>query len=228
MRRIIETLSTRMAMLTFAMSILVSASCNDSQGAAPKGNSKKEKETMNDTNNTKLATFGAGCFWCVEAVFERLEGVESVESGYCNGTVKNPTYEQVCSGTTGHAEVIQIRFSPDRISFETLLEVLFATHDPTTKNRQGNDFGTQYRSGVFYHDEKQKEQAEKFIKKLGEAREFRRPIVTEVTKLDKFYEAEKYHQDYFRLNPNQGYCRALIPPKLKKLEKKFKDKLKNE
>jgi peptide-methionine (S)-S-oxide reductase len=228
MRRIIETQSTRLVMLTFALAIIIGVSYNDTQGAAPKGNSEKENETMNDTKNTELATFGAGCFWCVEAVFERLDGVESVESGYCNGTVKNPTYEQVCSGTTGHAEVTQIRFNPDKISFETLLEVLFATHDPTTKNRQGNDFGTQYRSGVYFHDDKQKKQAEQFIKKLDASGEFKKPIVTEVTKIDKFYEAEDYHQDYFRLNPNQGYCRAMIPPKLKKLEKKFKDKLKND
>jgi peptide-methionine (S)-S-oxide reductase len=173
-----------------------------------------------------MATFAAGCFWCVEAVFKMLDGVQRVESGYMGGQTDNPTYEQVCTGKTGHAEVIQITFDSDKISFKDLLEVFWKTHDPTTLNRQGNDKGTQYRSAVFYHNTKQKELAEKYKQELNEAKAFPNPIVTEITEVSKMYVAEDYHQDYFALNQSNPYCRAVIPPKLEKLKKVFGDKLK--
>ena len=168
-----------------------------------------------------VAIFGAGCFWCVEAIFSQLEGVNSVISGYCNGTTKNPTYESICSGNTGHAEVCKIDFNPDIITFEELLTVFFQTHDPTTLNRQGADVGTQYRSGIFYINEEQKNISEKFIKNISD--NFTNPIVTEVSKLDTFYEAENYHQDYYKNNTNAPYCRFVIKPKLDKF---LKDKTK--
>lgn len=174
----------------------------------------------------QTATFGAGCFWCVEAVFELLDGVKSVESGYCNGEVPNPTYEQVCTGQTGHAEVIRLTYDPSVISFEELLEVFWTTHDPTTLNRQGADYGTQYRSGVYYHTEEQKQLAEAYKKKLNDEKVFGDPVVTEIVKAAKFYPAEGYHQDYFELNPTKGYCRAVIHPKIDKVHKFFADKLK--
>lgn len=174
---------------------------------------------------TAQATFGGGCFWCTEAVFERLAGVHSVESGYAGGSAPDPTYEQVCNGNTGHAEVIRINFDPSIISFDDLLEVFFATHDPTTLNRQGNDRGTQYRSVVFYHDEGQRESAEACIRKLTEEGEYADPIVTEISPLTNYFPAENYHQDFYRLNPAQPYCSAVIPPKLAKLQKRFADKL---
>ncbi len=169
-------------------------------------------------NQTEKATLGAGCFWCVEAVFERLEGVQSVEAGYAGGTKPNPTYQDVLTGTTGHAEVAQITFDPSKISYEQLLEMFWKSHDPTTLNRQGPDVGTQYRSMIFYHDEKQKEVAEKA--KTQAAKKFRDPIVTEIQPLTHFYEAENYHQDYYRNNPNAPYCRIVIKPKLEKLDHK--------
>jgi len=163
-----------------------------------------------------IAVFGAGCFWCVEAIFSQLDGVENVISGYCNGTTINPTYESICSGNTSHAEVCKIFFNPDIISFEKLLVALFQTHDSTTLNRQGSDTGTQYRSAIFYIDDNQKSVAENFIKKLTEEKIFNNPIITEITKLDIFYEAENYHQDYYKNNKNTPYCRAVIKPKLDK------------
>jgi peptide-methionine (S)-S-oxide reductase len=172
-----------------------------------------------------LATFGAGCFWCVEAAFQQLKGVSSVVSGYSGGTVKNPTYEQVCTGRTGHAEVCQIEFDPEKISYEELLEVFFEIHDPTTLNRQGNDVGTQYRSVVFYHDENQKKIAEEVKAELDAKGIWKNPIVTEITSFTEFHKAEEYHQDYFRNNPNQPYCRVVIKPKIDKFEKVFKLKL---
>lgn len=177
-------------------------------------------------SETQTATFGAGCFWCVEAVFELLDGVKTVESGYCNGEVENPTYEQVCSGQTGHAEVIRLTYDPSVISFEELLEVFWTTHDPTTLNRQGADYGTQYRSGVYFHTEEQKQIAEAYKKKLNDENTFGDPVVTEIVKAAKFYPAEGYHQDYFELNPTKGYCRAVIHPKVDKVHKLFADKLK--
>ncbi|MEL7496328.1 MAG: peptide-methionine (S)-S-oxide reductase MsrA [Planctomycetota bacterium] len=174
----------------------------------------------------ETATFGAGCFWCVEAVFQQLEGVEKVKSGYMGGSVENPTYKEVCGGTTGHAEVIQVEFDANVIGFDDLLQVFWKTHDPTTLNRQGADVGTQYRSAVFFHSESQKELAEMYKKKLNEAKAFPNPIVTEVTEASKFYVAEDYHQNYFNNNQGNPYCRAVIPPKLEKLKKVFGDKLK--
>ena len=165
----------------------------------------------------RLATFGGGCFWCVEAVFERLPGVLSVTSGYAGGRKENPTYKEVCGGDTGHAEVIQIRFDPDRISYERLLEVFWEAHDPTTLNRLGNDEGTQYRSIVLYHDDAQRAAAEKSKQAAG--KRFAQPIVTEIVPLTRFYPAEGYHQDYYRNNASAPYCRAVIRPKLEKLEK---------
>jgi methionine-S-sulfoxide reductase len=167
--------------------------------------------------NEELATFGAGCFWCVEAVLEQLDGVKNVASGYMGGRVENPTYEQVCSNTTGHAEVVQVTFDPERISYEKLLEYFWKLHDPTTLNRQGNDVGTQYRSVIFYHSESQREAAERSKKAMDASGTFGSPIVTEITKASTFYPAEKYHQDYYRLNKQKPYCQYVITPKLKKL-----------
>jgi len=174
----------------------------------------------------EIATLANGCFWCTEAIFQRLNGVEKVTSGYSGGKVKNPSYNEVTSGETGHAEVIQIQFNPSVITFQEILDVFFATHDPTTLNRQGYDVGTQYRSAIFYHSTAQKEVAEAFIKALTEAKVFDKKIVTEVTAFDAFYEAEAYHQNYYNNNKNQGYCVAVINPKLDKFIKKYKDKLK--
>lgn len=175
-----------------------------------------------------LATFGAGCFWCVEAVFMDLNGVESVVSGYSGGHVDNPTYKQVCAGTTGHAEVIQVRYDPTVISFEELLEVFWKTHDPTTLNRQGADVGTQYRSAIFYHDEEQKRLAEAYKQKLDASGAFVDPIVTEIVTFEKFYPAEDYHQNYFNQNESQPYCAFVIRPKVDKFRQVFGNKLKAE
>jgi peptide-methionine (S)-S-oxide reductase len=172
------------------------------------------------------ATFGAGCFWCTEAVFQQLKGVHSVVSGYSGGSVKNPTYEQVCSGTTGCAEVIQITFDPKVISFADLLEVFWKTHDPTTRNRQGNDRGPQYRSVIFYHSLEQKEPAERYKQKLDAAEAFTAPIVTEIVPFAEFYPAEANHQNYFLDHSRQPYCTVIIRPKLEKFQQVFKDKLK--
>lgn len=172
------------------------------------------------------ATFGGGCFWCVEAVFEEMNGVNEVISGYEGGKSKAPTYDEVCSGRTGHAEVCLVKYDPEVVSFEKLLQVFFTTHDPTTLNRQGNDIGTQYRSAIFYHDEEQKKTAEEIIAKLDEAKAFKDKIVTEVVPTTKFYVAEDYHQDYFANNPGNRYCAYVIPPKLAKLKKVFGEDLK--
>lgn len=181
---------------------------------------------LSSSAQRETATFGNGCFWCTEAIFKSLKGVETVESGYSGGKIKNPTYREVCSGLTGHAEVIQITFDPSVISYDELLEVFWQTHDPTTLNRQGADVGTQYRSAIFYHSPEQKEAAEKYKAELNKQKVFDKPIVTEITPFDKFYKAEDYHQDYYANNPNQGYCKIVIVPKLEKFKKVFKDKLK--
>lgn len=173
----------------------------------------------------QTATLGAGCFWCVEAVFQRLEGVVSVTSGYSGGTAEKPSYKQVCTGTTGHAEACQIKFDPKKISYVDLLEVFWKTHDPTTLNKQGADEGTQYRSAIFYHNDEQRRLAEEYKKKLDESGAFDKPIVTEITPFKNFYPAEDYHKDYFNTNPGQSYCRVVIAPKVEKFEKAFKDKL---
>ena len=176
--------------------------------------------------NTEVATFGAGCFWCVEAVFQELKGVMQVQSGYMGGDAPNPTYREVCSGTTGYAEVTQITFDPSVISYEELMEVLWTTHDPTTLNRQGADAGTQYRSAIFYHNESQKNQAEK-SKAETAPKLWDKTIVTQIVPADIFYPAEDYHQDYYANNPNAGYCQIVINPKIQKVRTKFSDKLKN-
>src|SRR5215510_3533056 len=176
----------------------------------------------------EIATLAGGCFWCLEAVFDELNGVEQVESGYTGGHLANPTYRQVCSGATGHAEVVQIRFDPSIISFRDLLRVFFTIHDPTTLNRQGADIGTQYRSAIFYHTAEQKTVAEQVIKEINEARIWNNPIVTEVTMLSEFYPAEEYHRDYFLRNPDQPYCRAVIEPKVAKFRKSFIEKMKRD
>src|SRR5687768_3317526 len=184
--------------------------------------------TMNNTIKTDTATFANGCFWCTEAIFEELDGVISATSGYIGGQTENPTYKEVCSGQTGHAECLQIVYDPSKISFDELLEVFWETHDPTTLNRQGADVGTQYRSGIFYHNNEQKEKAEKYKAALDKSGAFDKPIVTEITPASKFYPAENYHQQYFENNENENpYCQMVIRPKLDKFRKVFKDKLKN-
>ncbi len=182
---------------------------------------------MSNGEKKDMAVFGGGCFWCTEAVFDELRGVTSVVSGYAGGSTKNPTYEQVCSGGTGHAEVIRIEFDSTEISFRDLMTVFFATHDPTTLNRQGNDVGTQYRSAIFYADAQQKQEAEAFIKELNDSKAFGKPVVTTVEPLGEFYEAEDYHQKYYANNPYQPYCQYMIPPKLSKLHKQFGELLKS-
>lgn len=174
----------------------------------------------------EIAVFGGGCFWCTEAVFTRLRGVESVESGYCGGNTENPTYEQVSGGNTGHAEAIRIQFDPKNIAYQDLLNVFFATHDPTTLNQQGNDIGTQYRSSIFYTTPQQRDEAQAFIQELNNSETFVNPIVTEVTALTKFYPAESYHQRYYELNESKPYCSFVISPKIAKLRAKFAPLLK--
>lgn len=197
------------------------------------------KQTLPDTtklimDNTtqaskkEIATFANGCFWCTEAIFEELEGVSGATSGYTGGATVNPTYKEVCSGQTGHAEALQIVYDPNKISFDELLEVFWQTHDPTTLNRQGADVGTQYRSAIFYHTEEQKQKAEKYKAELNKSGAFDRPIVTEITAFSKFYPAEDYHQQYFENNENTNpYCKIAIRPKLDKFRKVFKEKLKH-
>jgi peptide-methionine (S)-S-oxide reductase len=180
------------------------------------------------SDRLETATLGAGCFWCVEAVFQDLKGVHRVVSGYAGGEVVNPTYQQVCTGNTGHAEVIQITFDPEVISFMDLLYVFWRTHDPTTLNRQGPDVGTQYRSAIFYHTEEQKAAAEKSKRETDASDLWPNPIVTEITSFSQFYPAEEYHHDYYRRNPNQMYCRMVIDPKVRKFRKEFQHKLKDE
>jgi peptide-methionine (S)-S-oxide reductase len=180
---------------------------------------------MESNMATETVTLGAGCFWCIEAIYQELKGVHSVTSGYSGGDVDNPTYYQVCSGSTGHAEVAQVVFDPDVISFEMILDVFWRTHDPTTLNRQGPDAGTQYRSAVFYHTEEQREIAEKSKRETDASGLWKDPIVTEITPFTKFFEAEAQHQDFYRTNPNQPYCFVMIDPKIQKLRKDFKDQV---
>ena len=187
---------------------------------------QQQENSAQTPSRKEIATLAGGCFWCLEAVFDELKGVESVESGYAGGATANPSYEQVCAGTTGHAEVVQIAFDPAVVSFKEILEVFFVIHDPTTLNRQGNDAGTQYRSAIFYHSPEQKAQAEQVIKNLDGARIWNSPIVTEVVPAQTFYRAEGYHQDYFLRNPVQPYCMLVVAPKVAKLRKHFLAKLK--
>ena len=187
----------------------------------------------NDNGNTRpdgkaSATLAGGCFWCLEAVYVELEGVEKVVSGYAGGAIPNPSYEQVCSGRTGHAEIVQVTFDPGVVTYEDLLGVFFTIHDPTTLNRQGNDVGTQYRSAIFYHDDEQKADAEQAIREITEARIWSRPIVTEIVPLTDFYAAEAYHQDYFKNNPYQPYCQVVVAPKVAKFRKQYFSRLKKQ
>jgi peptide-methionine (S)-S-oxide reductase len=184
------------------------------------------KKTDMSEKQTETATFGTGCFWCTEAIFQQLEGVEQVTSGYSGGHVENPTYEQVCDKSTGHAECLNIVYDPAKISFDELLAAFWQSHDPTTLNKQGNDVGPQYRSVIFYHNEEQKAKAEKYKKELNESGAFNNPIVTTLEPFTKFYPAEDYHQNYYRSNGGQPYCYYVIKPKVEKFQKVFKDKLK--
>jgi len=181
---------------------------------------------MIESQNIEIATLGSGCFWCTEAVFEGLKGVVSAESGYSGGFVKNPSYREVCNGVTGHAEVVQLRFDASLISYGQILEIFFNTHDPTTLNQQGADVGTQYRSVIFYHNQSQKEIAEKTIQDLSKSSAFNKPIVTQINAFTAFYKAEDYHQDYFANNPEASYCSYVIRPKIDKFRKNYSDKLK--
>ena len=180
--------------------------------------SEKETTQARESSSRETATLGAGCFWCIEAVLEQIEGISDVTSGYMGGTIENPTYEQICTGLTGHAEVVQVTFDPKIIDFAAVLEHFWTLHDPTTLNRQGNDVGTQYRSAIFYHSREQRQIAEKSVNEKNEKGIFHSPIVTEITEVEKFYPAEKYHQDYYRNNKAAPYCRSVITPKLEKLD----------
>jgi peptide-methionine (S)-S-oxide reductase len=202
--------------------VLIAAACHSST---------TQKTSMSDENipagtKTDTATFATGCFWCTEAIFQELKGVLKVTSGYSGGTVPNPSYEEVCTGATGHAECLNIIYDPQQISFDELLEVFWESHDPTSLNRQGNDVGTQYRSAIFYHNAEQQQKAEAYKAKLDKSGAYDKPIVTEITAFTKFYPAENYHQDYYRLHGSQPYCSFVIRPKVEKFEKVFKDKLK--
>jgi peptide-methionine (S)-S-oxide reductase len=184
-------------------------------------------QQSNPTNGQReVATLAGGCFWCLEAVYDQLKGVSAVESGYAGGHVTNPTYQAVCNGTTGHAEVVQVTFDPNEVSYGDLLKVFFTIHDPTTLNRQGNDVGTQYRSAIYYHSPEQKTVAEQVINELGEAQMWQNPIVTEIVPISNYYRAEDYHQEYFENNPNQPYCRAVVAPKVAKFRKYYFEQLK--
>ncbi len=185
-----------------------------------------EDNRSNGSSRAEVATLGGGCFWCLEPVYEELRGVEKVESGYSGGGVPDPTYRQICTGTTGHAEVVQVTFDPDVVSFREILEVFFTIHDPTTLNRQGADVGTQYRSAIFYHSDEQREIAEEVISEIEAEGVWSSPIVTEVTPFDTYYRAEDYHQEYFRNNGFQPYCQVIIAPKVAKFRKQYLEKLK--
>jgi peptide-methionine (S)-S-oxide reductase len=214
------------ALLAFAMQLSACAQNNNYE----KSNTFKKMNNNNPAtqqHKTEVATFAAGCFWCVEAQYQQLKGVEKVESGYIGGHIENPTYKQVCTGETGHAEACNIYYDPAIISYDELLAAFWIAHDPTQLNRQGNDVGTQYRSAIFYHNEEQKQKAEEYKKKLDEEKAFSGPIVTEITPYTKFYKAEDYHQNYYNDNPSQGYCVFVVKPKMEKFRKVFQDKLKD-
>jgi len=214
----------RILVLLFSMVIAsCNAQVNERKGSMDHGVTNLLVSNM---DSMEIATFGAGCFWCVEAVFQQIKGVDTVVSGYMGGKIPNPTYREICSGLTGHAEVIQIKFDPRVVGFADLLKVFWGTHDPTTLNRQGADVGTQYRSAVFYHNQLQRELAENIKKELDAAGAYSNPIVTEITAATTFYKAEDYHQNYYRLNQEQPYCRFVIQPKMEKLDKVFSNYLK--
>ena len=216
-------------LVTLIGTLFLAGCSNASVSAEVKSNSNNmttEKTPSGNDSKYDTATFGAGCFWCVEAVFLELKGVVSVTSGYAGGKIKNPTYKEVCSGLTGHAEVAQIVYDPSLISFDELLEVFWQTHDPTTLNRQGNDVGSQYRSVIFFHNEDQKQKAEHYKARLNESGAWENPVVTEISPLPEFFKAEDYHQNYYNQNSSEGYCQYVIQPKLEKFRKVFNDKLK--
>lgn len=214
------------ALIAASLLMLFSCSAKSTEIAGEETTQLKNNSTK-DMSDLDTATFGAGCFWCVEAVFQQMNGVEKVVSGYSGGKVKNPSYKEVCTGMTGHAEVCQIIFDPKVVSYKELLEAFWQTHDPTTLNRQGNDSGTQYRSVVFYHNEQQLEEAEFYKKQLTESNAFGKPIVTEISPFTVMYSAEDYHQNYFNQNGNEPYCQFVIQPKVDKFKKAFSSKLKH-
>ena len=220
---------TRQQFQKALMLLLVTCGCWSSTESPIASKEPLEKPAVIETDlsgDAEIATFGSGCFWCTEAVFQELKGVQKVVSGYTGGHVENPTYQQVCSKKSGHVEVCQITYDPTQISYKDLLEVFWKTHDPTTLDRQGNDEGPQYASVVYYHSDAQKELASSYLKKLDESGAFPAPIVTRIERAVKFYPAEAYHQNYFKSNPNQGYCAFVIGPKMSKFRKVFADKLK--
>ena len=207
------------------LSLLVLTACQG-QEKTKKTMENKEPIAVTMDKNNEIATFAGGCFWCTEALFLEVKGVKKVVSGYIGGTIKNPTYKEVCTGTTGHAEAIQITFDPTLVAYEDLLEIFFGTHDPTTLNRQGADVGTQYRSEIFYYTTAQKEAAEHYIQLIEKEKLYSKPIVTKVSPASEFYAAEDYHQNYYNENSSQGYCQMVIAPKLEKLRKYYSSKLK--
>lgn len=203
---------------------LVSFACNTKRMQTPVHSTQKNTKTM--TDSLQIATFAGGCFWCTEAVFLEVKGVKKVVSGYTGGFIKNPAYREVCNGNTGHAEAIQIFYNSDEVAYEDLLEIFFATHDPTTLNRQGADVGTQYRSAIFYQSDEQKQKAARYMDWLVKEKLYENPIVTKIEPAGAFYNAEDYHQNYYNQNQEQGYCQMVIAPKLEKLRKYYKSKLK--
>ena len=208
------------------LSVLLGSLVLSSALKDPANMRKQENQTVASPQGKEVVTLGGGCFWCIAAVFEELHGVEQVESGYSGGGVDDPSYEQVCTGTTGHAEVVQVTFDPKIISLKEILEVFFTVHDPTTLNRQGADIGTQYRSVIFYRSEEQNTLAEQVIREIQKAKLWKVPIVTELVPFKAFYKAEDYHQEYYKKNPGQAYCRIVIAPNIKKFRGHYKDKLK--
>jgi peptide-methionine (S)-S-oxide reductase len=210
--------------VTLLTSLFILNACGQTK---TNSNSKTMNSEQTINSNIETATFGAGCFWCVEAVFQRLNGVLSSKSGYSGGSVKNPSYKEVCNGTTGHAEVIQVTYDKTKVSFDELLEVFWKTHDPTTLNRQGNDYGTQYRSVIFYHNDEQKKLAEKYKEEINKSGAYPGPVITEITSFTNFYPAEDYHQNYYNENGSESYCKYVIQPKVEKFEKIFKNKMKH-
>ena len=227
--KLIDSDFRKLSMTTFVITLVNLISCAqiEKQDKMTTTSLSSAKQEMSTAANTDTATFANGCFWCTEAIFEELDGVISATSGYTDGQVKNPTYKQVCTGETGHAECLQIVYDPKKVSFDELLEVFWQTHDPTTLNRQGGDVGTQYRSGIYYHNEEQKQKAEKYKAELDKVGAFDKPIVTEIKPFSVFYPAEDYHQQYFENNEGSNpYCTVVIRPKVDKFRKVFKDKLK--
>jgi peptide-methionine (S)-S-oxide reductase len=220
-----------MLFITSIMSWFIGWGCEGTPSVKTTSDAQKLLVTMQDTvkkEGLEVATLGGGCFWCIEAPFDDLKGVEKAVSGYSGGEKENPTYQEVCYGNTGHAEVVNVYFDPSVISYEDILKVFFTLHDPTTLNRQGNDVGTQYRSAIFYHSAAQKQSAEKIINEIQKSGLYSRKIVTEVTKFTHFYPAENYHQEYYKLNGHAPYCQFVISPKMSKFRKEFKDRLKSE